>query len=466
MNKKKEIILYEINELPEIILNRFKKIYKPFNDLIEDFSIYKTINKDKVKNLSPWITWPTLHRGVNFCDHQISNLGQDLSTINNIYPPLWEKLKSQGYSVGVYGSLHSNYLPENYKDYDFYIPDAFSPHSICNPESLKSFQEFQLKLSRKSGRNVSKNFMRDLPNDLLFLFFKSGISIKTFLKILNQLSLEKIDKTKFCRRRVFQTIVNFDIYLNLLKKKNPNFSTFFTNHLASALHRYWEAAFPFDYVEPIQPLQWRKSYRNEIYFSMQIFYKQIRDLINYSRKRENCEIWICSSMGQTAVKNYKVVSSQLFITNEKSFFHKLGIDFTLFNRKPTMMPRYTYESKNLEEIKKLSNKLLNLYIDNKPVALVKQMDAESNQQTIGGNTISLRIISCNKIPKIHFYGKECTLTELGMEMIEVDDKSGTSAYHIPQGVLMIFGADSNRFNSREEINTINISKMIIDSINS
>ena len=138
----RQIILYELNEVPEILINRFKKDDKLFNNQFSKFSFYKTRSYDEVENLSPWITWPTLHRGTTFKNHNISNLGQDLKEANKNHPPIWEKLKELGFSVGVYGSLHSNNLPENFEDYEFYLPDPFSPHSICKPKYLSPFQSF------------------------------------------------------------------------------------------------------------------------------------------------------------------------------------------------------------------------------------------------------------------------------------------------------------------------------------
>ena len=155
MDLSKQIIFLELNEVPWVVFQRYAQISKNFSKILSHFSFYETLSYDKI-HLSPWITWPTVHRGVTFEKHRIRNLGQDISKSDNIYPPIWETLKESKLSVGVYGSLHSSNFRGNLKDYKFYIPDIFSSHDRCYPKKLQTIQDFQLKLSRKSARNVDK----------------------------------------------------------------------------------------------------------------------------------------------------------------------------------------------------------------------------------------------------------------------------------------------------------------------
>ena len=41
-----------------------------------------------------------------------------------------------------------------------------------------------------------------------------------------------------------QPVISFDLYLKYLKNTKPEFSTFFTNHVAGMMHRYWKYLFP------------------------------------------------------------------------------------------------------------------------------------------------------------------------------------------------------------------------------
>ena len=96
--------------------------YLSYDSKLSDFNYLPTIVRDK-GHLSPWTTWSTVHRGVTFSDHQIGDLGQNLTKTNEKYPPIWVTLQEKGLNVGVFGSLHSSQLsPETYSNYSFYIP--------------------------------------------------------------------------------------------------------------------------------------------------------------------------------------------------------------------------------------------------------------------------------------------------------------------------------------------------------
>lgn len=449
--KNKQIIFYELNEVPDVIFERYKKKSKKFNKLINKFSIYKTKSLDECQ-LSPWITWSTVHRGVTFKDHKIENLGQDVHKQNIEYPPIWVDLKNKGVSVGVYGSMHSNHLPKDFNEYDFYMPDPFSDHFKCNPKILEPIQEFQLNLTRASSRNVKRSFFNELSLNFFKSLFKSGIKFKTFLNLFIQLFYEQIDKKKLCRRRVYQSVINFDIYLNLLKLKSPRFSTFFTNHVASSMHRFWEAAYPKDFRgKNKQSLKWINCYKNEIDFAMKVVEIQLNSLIKYAEKNNNCEIWICTSMGQSPVINYSPVEYQLYIKKPEKLIEFFRINPKSFIIKPAMMPRWTLKgSKN--DIEKLSESLNQLLIDGKAC-----------EQMYGENTLTIKIECINKIPDITFLGRRIDYKDIGLELVKIDDNSGSSAYHIPEGVLMIYGQDSERYRKNGVISTNHLKKLILES---
>ena len=75
LNSDKQIVFFELNEVPYVIFKRYASKNKSFANLLAKFSQYKTFSHDEV-HLSPWITWPTVHKGVTFKKHKIENLGQ------------------------------------------------------------------------------------------------------------------------------------------------------------------------------------------------------------------------------------------------------------------------------------------------------------------------------------------------------------------------------------------------------
>ena len=83
------VIVYELNEIPKKILDFYANSHpnSAFAYLRDHSKLFETSTAD-VGGLSPWITWPTMHRGVSNLEHEISDLGQNLSEVNKEYPIL------------------------------------------------------------------------------------------------------------------------------------------------------------------------------------------------------------------------------------------------------------------------------------------------------------------------------------------------------------------------------------------
>ena len=153
----RRIMLFELNEVPWRIVDEFVADHptSALARLLPRTRCYTSIAADR-GHLSPWTTWPTLHRGVNDEQHMISAFGQDRTEADTSFPPVWRTLRGAGVSVGVCGSLHSFPTPPDLDGYAFYLPDPFATESTAHPADLVPFQEFQLMMVRASARNVSK----------------------------------------------------------------------------------------------------------------------------------------------------------------------------------------------------------------------------------------------------------------------------------------------------------------------
>jgi predicted AlkP superfamily phosphohydrolase/phosphomutase len=149
---RRKIVLYELNEVPWRVLDQFAA-WRPTSYLARVLPVMRrfgTFAEDR-SDLSPWITWPTLHRGVTDERHGILSFGQDLTAADREYPPIWELLARAGVSVGVCGSLHTYPLPPAVDRYRFFIPDAFAAGAECFPETISTFQAFNLDMGGRSG---------------------------------------------------------------------------------------------------------------------------------------------------------------------------------------------------------------------------------------------------------------------------------------------------------------------------
>ena len=49
-----------------------------------------------------------------------------------------------------------------------------------------------------------------------------------------------------------------------MRENQPDLATFYSNHVAAAMHRYWAALFPEDYEDEPMDADWRETYGAEI----------------------------------------------------------------------------------------------------------------------------------------------------------------------------------------------------------
>jgi hypothetical protein len=150
----KSIIFFETNEIPWRVADEYatKNPNSALARVISQSQKFETICDDE--SLDPWTSWSTLYRGVSDKKHGIMHLGQAIDYANANFPPIWSLLHAAGKSVGVFGSLNSSPVPADARDYAFFVPDVFAVEAFAHPAFLIAFQEFNLKMTRRSARNV------------------------------------------------------------------------------------------------------------------------------------------------------------------------------------------------------------------------------------------------------------------------------------------------------------------------
>ena len=261
MSARRKFILFELNEVPFRVYRHYADRHprSAMAKLLAQGRRWDTLNEDE-GHLSPWVTWPTLHRGVTNQHHHISSLGQDVSQSNALYPPVWELLSRAGRSVGMFGSLHTYPMPPRAGDYAFYLPDTFAAGPEAHPAELSAFQSFNLAMVDRSGRNVSAETPYKAAIAMLGGMLKLGLRAVTMGKIVKQLASERIKRDRTGRRRTIQSLLSFDLFLHQLVEKKPDASFYFTNHVASSMHRYWPATFGEDYSQTEWKPEWRKRF--------------------------------------------------------------------------------------------------------------------------------------------------------------------------------------------------------------
>ena len=449
----KKLIIYELNEVPFKIFNYFSnQKFSAFNFLNKYARKYETFSED-VGHLSPWITWPSLHRGVNNEKHEISDFGMDLSKVNKDYPSLWEIL-SKKLNVGVFGSLHSYPLPTNVKDYSFFVPDTFASGKECFPKKFEVFQDFNLTMASLNARNVEKVIALKKAKDFLLSSPSLGLSGSTILKVAKQLFDEKIRPEKIVRRRTTQVQLAFDFYFKALNESKPDISFFFTNHVASSMHRYWPGLFPEDYIKSNFTTEWKKKWMNEIPFTMHEANDQIQKLLNFVNKNKSYSLIVLSSMGQAAVDGSKMVDNEVIIENLNKFFKSLNLDRESWEKRPAMVPQYIVKIKDNNSKKKFLKNSSELTINNKNIKVTD----------MGENIFKIEIgISNQKDLLVYLNQSKKDPESFGLKLISLQDAAGANAYHIPEGILLVYDPQNIKRNDYilDKISTLNIAPSIL-----
>ena len=293
----KKLIIYELNEVPPRLLQKYvKKNPKSCFAKILKKGIYKVTSTRDDGELHPWSTWPTVHRGTPNFKHNIRYINQDLKFANTKYPPLWSDLASNGIDIGIFGSLQS-YPPIYGNKYKFYLPDTFSPNSESFPKEIKYFQEFNLKLAGENKAISGKLEFKSVQMFLKLIFLRV-ISPSSFFRTLNHLVREIFNSKYKTRRSLLQPILGFDVFWKHYLKYQPNFSTFFTNHVAGMMHRYWDSTFPEDFN--IDEKDVDNFHSKSIFKAMDIADEQIKKIVQYC-DLNRANLLVISSMGQESI---------------------------------------------------------------------------------------------------------------------------------------------------------------------
>ena len=420
------LIVYELNEVPKKLFNFYANIFpnSALSKLKLNSYLFETNTAD-IGHLSPWVTWPTMHRGVSNIQHEISDLGQDLTKVNKEFPSIYDHLAKNGINVGVFGSLQSYPLPKNLDNFSFYVPDTFAAGKECFPKYLSDFQEFNLSMVKSNGRNVSKGIAVKEAGKFLLNASKMGLQIPTVFKLSNQIIKEHINKDRVVRRRTSQAEISFDLYYDQLIKTRPDISFFFTNHVASSMHRYWPTIFPEDYDTNKFDIEWLERWKLEIPHAVKVSNYQIDKLLKYCDST-NSELVVCSSMGQGAVKDIRKINKQVLITNIKKLLRFLNIPDEDWEPRLSMAPRIVVKprtDKFYESLKLLDK----ININGKKIKYLKTSTDEIRFD-IGLDNIDKLVIEYN--------GQIISSKNIGIENINLQDASGSYAYHIPQGILL------------------------------
>ena len=311
------------------------------------------------------------------------------------------------------------------------MPDTFAHDPSCIPSSLEPLQRFNLQQTAANGRVVDplSIFSRETLRLIKCLSF---VRARTVAAVVRQFAGELRDRTWLSRRPIFQTVLLWDAFGALFNcARPPAFSTFFTNHVAGVMHRYWNNVFPDDFGERYAGRP--TPYLSTMEFAMAVLDRILADAIRYCDRNPNLLVVFASSMGQAAIDRSYSEGVELTLRDFAKLADCLQLDRNNYRQLLAMEPQTAVEITD-GEIRRVAIRALKSC---KTVSGAPLFDIEEI-----GNSIC---ISIGLPPKVEIEAGRWMIGDASHSWpeggITVDYVDPGTAYHVNEGAMAVYGAE-------------------------
>jgi len=285
-----------------------------------------------------------------------------------------------------------------------------------------------------------------------------GLKPATVIRIATQLLDELTDKSKLCRRRGIQSALYFDVFMKQLEVRKPEFCTFFSNHVAAAMHRFWAATFPDDYDEFRLPSDWTKRYAGEVEWAMDLADDFLARLVRFCEQHSDYRLLIASSMGQAA-SNAEVVDSYYSVVDVVKLLGCFGIKPEEVGPAMAMAPDVSAHL--------LTEHAIVAFSAGRDSLQTAFPSIEIDLDDRGMAHLQLRIPNDleNPLEPPMLGNRRYSLDELGVGLVPNQDRVATTGYHIPEGVLINWraGNEPRRAVSRTSISSTEVAPALLSA---
>jgi len=215
-----------------------------------------------------------------------------------------------GYSVSAFSPINAS---NNTLQSPFWIPDPWTKTKVSGAKSNKDISEaISQSVNDNAQGKISTKTLRTLMINLFvcFRFSSMKIYLRSFLGL--------IIKQHWSKAIIFERLSS-DIFLNLLRKNNPNFSVIFSNAGAHIQHHY---IYNSEYYsgEQVNPDWYVKKSKDPILEVFQMYDGLLKDLL----KVKNSRLIIATGLRQVP---YPTPIYYWRLRNHEKFLRKLGIKF-------------------------------------------------------------------------------------------------------------------------------------------
>lgn len=448
MSKLRPVLLLEVNEVHWRILDRaLERTSPPQLRRFVDRAMTRTTHADDAGVLSPWITWPSLHRGTT--EHGIRALGQDVTTFRGT--PIWEEYRQRGLSIGVCGSLQS-WPPIDPGPGGFYVPDTFARDARCVPSWVDPLQQLNLRLVRENGRVRTRRMpyvdaLRAVPAAV-----RAHVSPRLAARAAGQLLTERWDPSRVARRPTFQTLLFWDVFKGLFDaRRPPAFSTFFTNHVAGVMHRHWDEVFPEDFPE--RPV--RTAHARVVTFAFEVLDELLGDALALQQACPDLILVVASSMGQAAVHRHWHHGRELKVRDLGRLLASIGVPPSAYSELLAMVPQVAAQVSD-ETWQRAIERDLRACRSASGLRIFR-VDARGATLSITVGTPPSADVDAGAFTLGD--GTRVTWAEAGLEVCAVAAGTGN---HVPEGSLAIVGRDIAPDASRRSMRATEVRSLLLE----
>jgi len=462
--ENRAVILYELNEVPWSVVDYYVS-RRPKSNLAALLAAGQSLttrhdDSPELQGLQPWRTWPSLHTSTY--GHNSFDLGQDPATFRG--DPIWTVAEKAGLSVGLFGPLQS-WPARRFSHGGFYVPDTFSQDSKTVPSSLSRFQAFNLAMTSEN------NFSSDAELDLRTLsatgfdLVRNGLTMKSTGTLVAHLTREMRDRRYKSLRPTMQVLPCFDLYWRLHRKHRPRLSIFFTNHVASMMHRFWGDAMP-GYTESHKYVP-DDVYGDFISTAMDFTDRQLGRIRKYVAAHPQTMLVIAASMGQGPVDSRFTDRGLFVLADHTKLVSRLGLKPA--ERGLAMYPHLSLvfadeaaaqaavgplESVTADGGRRLFSRFR---VEGRTVTFAIDNAVDSDEEELGLS------VPVEFTPADAHGSASATPTDLGFTYRPRVGGDNT-AYHIPEGMLLACGAGVPRDPSRREVDVLDVAPSLLANV--
>jgi hypothetical protein len=435
MRSHPPVVVLEFNELCPSLLDRFMGDgHLPgFRRLYNQSHVLTTAAAETGPNLDPWIQWITVHAGVNHDQHGIDVLGDGHKYDK---PRVWDLLSQERLKVWICGSMNINYdspinghvLPDPWTN----TPPPF-PHGYF--DSYYKFVRGNV-LEHTNGRVPLSKL--DQARFVAFMA-KHGLSLTTVAAIVKQLASERIKRDHW-RRAVLLDRLQCDLFCDIYRKHQPDFSTLFLNSTAHMQHSYWRNMEPELFkVKPAGDDQ------RELGGAVLYGYQQMDGLVTHLMRflGPNCAIVLCSALSQQPCLIYEDAGGKTAYRPHhlREFLNFAGVEGAQEIR-PVMAHQFHVQFASETDAERARQQLAKLRIDDGS----RLMSAKREGAGLFCGCAILRAVTQDAMVEIDGTSGATDFSELFYQCVGL--KSGM---HHPDGVLWIRHTDATHLVHRPRV---------------